>query len=60
MVGKISLEWGSNGGLENENKCLFLESKHKESKRGPVAKFYTHSFQKVKVSQDWEKRPLKF
>lgn len=46
MVGKISLEWGSNGDLENENKCLFLESKHKESKRGPVAKFYTHRVSK--------------
>lgn len=41
MVDIIRLEWGSSGDLENENKCLFLESKNKESKRGHVSKFYT-------------------
>lgn len=42
MMGIMSLEWGSNDDLENENKFLFLEGKHKESKSGHVGKFYTH------------------
>jgi hypothetical protein len=40
MVDVITMEWGSNEGLRNENN-LFLERKHKESKRRPVMS-YTH------------------